>query len=35
MGVLGNMIDNAEKNGIVIEILPEDTDWECIDYGEC
>jgi hypothetical protein len=35
MGVLGKMIDNAAKNGITIEILPEDTDWEQIDYGEC
>jgi hypothetical protein len=34
-GVLENMITNAGKNGITIEILPEDTDWETIDYGEC
>ena len=32
-GVLENMITNAGKNGIVMEILPEDTDWETIDYG--
>ena len=32
-GVLENMITNAGKNGITIEILPEDTDWEQIDYG--
>lgn len=32
-GVLSNMIDKAGKNGITIEILPEDTDWETIDYG--
>jgi hypothetical protein len=27
------MIDKAAKSGITIEILPEDTDWEQIDYG--
>jgi hypothetical protein len=27
------MIKTAAENGIVMEILPEDTDWEGIDYG--
>jgi hypothetical protein len=31
LGVLQNMIDTAGKNGITIEILPEDTDWEQIN----
>ena len=30
--VLLNMIDNAEKNGIIIEILPESTNWLEINY---
>jgi hypothetical protein len=34
MGVLQNMIDKAASNNVVMEILPEDTDWETIDYGE-
>jgi len=33
-GVLSNMIETAADNGINMEILPEDTDWEQIDYGE-
>jgi len=32
-GVLMNMRETAAKNGITIEILSEDTDWETIDYG--
>ena len=28
------MIETAASNNIVIEILPEDTDWEEIDYGK-
>jgi hypothetical protein len=31
-GVLQNMIVNAEKNGITIEILPEETNWLEINY---
>jgi hypothetical protein len=31
-GVLQNMIDNASKNGITIEILPEETNWLEIKY---
>jgi hypothetical protein len=31
-GVLHNMIDTAEKNGITIEILPEETNWLEINY---
>jgi hypothetical protein len=31
-GVLQNMIANAAKNGITIEILPEETNWLEIDY---
>jgi hypothetical protein len=31
-GVLHNMIANAEKNGITIEILPEETNWLEINY---
>jgi hypothetical protein len=31
-GVLDNMISNAEKNAITIEILPEDTNWLEINY---
>ena len=31
-GVLHNMIDAAEKNGITIEILPEETNWLEINY---
>lgn len=30
--VLENMIATAAKNGIVMEILPEDTDWGSLDY---
>jgi hypothetical protein len=30
--VLHNMIDNAKKNGISIEILPEETNWLDIQY---
>jgi len=30
--VLSNMINTAADNGICMEILPEDTDWETIDY---
>ncbi len=30
--VLNNMIGNASKNGISIEILPEDTNWLDIHY---
>jgi hypothetical protein len=33
MGVLQNLIETAAENGIAMEILPEDTDWEQIDYG--
>lgn len=32
MGVLKNMIDNAVKNGITIEILPEETNWLELNY---
>jgi hypothetical protein len=32
-GVLQNMIDKAEKNGITIEILPEETNWLEINYA--
>lgn len=32
MSVLSNMIDNASKNGITIEILPEATNWLEINY---
>lgn len=32
MGVLQNMIDNAAKNGITIEILPEETNWLELKY---
>lgn len=32
MGVLQNMIDNAAKNGITIEILPEETNWLELNY---
>ena len=32
--VLSNMIDTAADNGINMEILPEDTDWQELDYGE-
>lgn len=31
-GVLSNMIQTAEKNGLIIEILPEDTNWLKIKY---
>lgn len=31
-GVLDNMISNAAKNGITIEILPEDTNWLELNY---
>lgn len=31
-GVLQNMIVNAEKNGVIIQILPEDTNWLEINY---
>jgi len=31
-GVLQNMISNASKNGVTIEILPEDTNWLEINY---
>ena len=31
-GVLDNMISNAAKNGITIEILPEDTNWMELNY---
>jgi hypothetical protein len=31
-GVLGNMIVNAEKNGVTVEILPEDTNWLELNY---
>jgi hypothetical protein len=33
MGVLSNMIEQAKKRGIDIEILPEETNWLEIDYG--
>jgi hypothetical protein len=32
MSVLSNMIDKAAKNGIMIEILPENTNWLEINY---
>lgn len=32
MGVLSNMIDKAKENGIIIEILPEETNWMEIVY---
>jgi hypothetical protein len=32
MGVLQTMIDKASKNGITIEILPEETNWLEINY---
>jgi len=32
MSVLQSMIDNASKNGITIEILPEETNWLEINY---
>jgi hypothetical protein len=31
-GVLENMISNASKNAITIEILPEETNWLEINY---
>lgn len=31
-GVLDNMITNAAKNGITIEILPDDTNWLELNY---
>ena len=31
-GVLNNMIEKAAKNGVTIEILPEDTNWLEINY---
>jgi hypothetical protein len=31
-GVLDGMISNAGKNGIIIEVLPEDTNWLEINY---
>jgi hypothetical protein len=30
--VLQNMITNAAAAGVVVEIMPEDTDWLAIDY---
>ena len=30
--VLGNMIDTSGKNGVDMKILPENTDWETIDF---
>lgn len=30
--VLGNMIENADNNGITVEILPEDTNWLELNY---
>ena len=32
LGVLENMIKNAETNGIKIEILPEETNWMELNY---
>lgn len=32
--VLQNMIDDAEKNGITIEIMPEETNFLEINYGD-
>ena len=32
LGVLENMIKNAETNGIKIEILPEETNWMELSY---
>jgi hypothetical protein len=32
MSVLSNMIDKAAKNGVSIEILPENTNWLEINY---
>ena len=32
MSVLSNMIDKAAKNGVTIEILPQDTNWLEINY---
>ena len=32
LGVLNNMIKNAETNGIKIEILPEETNWMELSY---
>lgn len=31
-GVLQNMIDTAAKNGITIEVLPEETNWLELNY---
>ena len=31
-GVLQGMIDNAGKRSVLIEILPEDTDWTTLNY---
>ena len=31
-GVLENMISNAAKNGITIEVLPEETNWMKLNY---
>jgi len=31
-GVLNNMVQNADNNGITIEILPEDTKWLELNY---
>ena len=33
-GVLKGMIEGMAENGIIIEILPEDTDWLSLDYNE-
>jgi hypothetical protein len=32
MSVLSNMIDKAAKNGVTIEVLPENTNWLEINY---
>lgn len=34
MSVLSNMIDKAAKNGVTIEILPQDTNWLEINYEQ-
>ena len=31
-GVLNNMIDNAARGGVLIEIMPEDTNWLELKY---
>lgn len=34
MGILNNFIENAAKNGVTITVMPEDTDFLTLNYGE-